>query len=186
MTKVTLSPESEELILTAAADVFASKGFKRGTVRDIAAACDMSLGAVASLGAKEQLLVRVVERQIAQLQSMTHSVEAAGKSAYEVIMGALGQFFGFFTDLWPLSQEYAAVLASGRCQSQLFPRMADSLVADFTAWLEADGYDEAGSLARSVYVAYVGSLFLWATQGFEARDVCFKQLDEAAREILVK
>ena len=185
MAKVTIRPESEELILGAAYEVFHEVGFKRGTVRDIAARANMSVGSVASVGSKEQLLVRLLEVKIAEIQAEMRAEPLAGDPV-DAVLGMMRHFFDFFWQEWPLSREYAAIIASGRYDSRVFPDLAEAQVDDFVAVLTAAGMDaeEARRRARVVYINYVGCLYLWSAQGEDAREFSFKLLEEAVPPVL--
>lgn len=183
MAKVTVGPDAEQRILRAAETVFKEQGFKRGTVRQISEACGLSIGAVATVGAKEQLLVRVVERKIAALHPAPSSRESHTTSAADAICKQLEGFFDFFEGEWALAREYASVLATGRYESDVFPALADELVVEFSDQLQKGEGDPRSTrvVAQSIYLAYLGSLYLWTVQGIDARPACERHLHAAVR-----
>lgn len=64
------SGESRELILAAAAELFAGKGFRQTTFADVAERSGISRGSIPwHFGSKEGLLLAVLERSVDQLQA---------------------------------------------------------------------------------------------------------------------
>lgn len=64
------SGESRELILTAAGELFAEKGFRQTTFADVAERSGISRGSIPwHFGSKEGLLLAVLERSVEQLQA---------------------------------------------------------------------------------------------------------------------
>lgn len=183
MATVTVGPEARERILSTAETVFREQGFKRGTVRRISEACGLSVGAVASVGTKEQLLVCVVERKIAALPPASPSRGSRVPSPADAICQRLEEFFDFFEGEWALAREYASVLATGRYESDVFPALADELVEELSDQLQNGAGDPHSTrvVAQSIYLSYLGSLYLWTVQGVDARPSCERRLHEAVR-----
>lgn len=80
--------QTRELLLDAAAAVFARRGYHEASVEEIAAEAGFSTGAVYSnFSGKEELFLaladREVEKQIAEIQAVAESVEAGGEAAAE-------------------------------------------------------------------------------------------------------
>lgn len=65
--------QTEEKIISAAADLFLDLGFKKTTVRAIAKRAEVSVGRVMSAGDKDILLVKCYDRWIGRLQSGTYT-----------------------------------------------------------------------------------------------------------------
>src|SRR5699024_8167968 len=65
--------QTEGRVIAAAADLFLEHGCRATTVRGIAKAAEVSVGRVMSVGDKDEIRVRCVDRWIGQLQDGTHS-----------------------------------------------------------------------------------------------------------------
>ena len=67
------STESRELILTAAAELFAAKGYRQTTFADVAERSGISRGSIPwHFGSKEGLLLAVLERSVDLVLSLIH------------------------------------------------------------------------------------------------------------------
>jgi len=80
--------QTRELLLDAAAMVFARRGYHEASVEEIASEAGFSTGAVYSnFSGKEELFLaladREVEKQIAEIQAVAEGVEAGGEAAVE-------------------------------------------------------------------------------------------------------
>lgn len=80
--------QTRELLLDAAATVFARRGYHEASVEEIASEAGFSTGAVYSnFAGKEELFLaladREVEKQVAEVHAVAESVEAGGEAAAE-------------------------------------------------------------------------------------------------------
>ena len=80
--------QTRELLLDAAAMVFARRGYHEASVEEIASEAGFSTGAVYSnFSGKEELFLaladREVEKQVAEIRAVAESVEAGGEAAAE-------------------------------------------------------------------------------------------------------
>jgi len=80
--------QTRELLLDAAAMVFARRGYHEASVEEIASEAGFSTGAVYSnFAGKEELFLaladREVEKQVAEIHAVAESVEAGGEAAAE-------------------------------------------------------------------------------------------------------
>jgi AcrR family transcriptional regulator len=80
--------QTRELLLDAAAMVFARRGYHEASVEEIASEAGFSTGAVYSnFSGKEELFLaladREVEKQVAEIHAVAESVEAGGEAAAE-------------------------------------------------------------------------------------------------------
>ncbi|MEW9552329.1 TetR/AcrR family transcriptional regulator [Nonomuraea sp. NPDC050783] len=78
------SNESRELILNAAAELFAEKGYRQTTFHDVAHRSGISRGSIPwHFGSKEGLLLAVLERSVAGLRDGLAAVPAPGAGSGE-------------------------------------------------------------------------------------------------------
>jgi TetR/AcrR family acrAB operon transcriptional repressor len=72
-----MTQESRKLLVTAAAELFAERGYRQTTFEDIATRSGVSRGSIPwHFGNKEGLLAAVVEHVVAQLQTDAHPLES--------------------------------------------------------------------------------------------------------------
>ncbi|RSN08390.1 TetR family transcriptional regulator [Nonomuraea sp. WAC 01424] len=87
------SNESRELILNAAAELFAEKGYRQTTFIDVANRSGISRGSIPwHFGSKEGLLLAVLERSVAMVRDNLAAAPQAGEPDFEQIdlgVGAL-------------------------------------------------------------------------------------------------
>jgi AcrR family transcriptional regulator len=82
--------QTRELLLDAAAMVFARRGYHEASVEEIASEAGFSTGAVYSnFSGKEELFLaladREVEKQVAEIHAVAEGVEAGGEAAVEAV-----------------------------------------------------------------------------------------------------
>ncbi len=88
LTRSERQEQTRELLLDAAATVFARRGYHEASVEEIASEAGFSTGAVYSnFTGKEELFLaladREVEKQVAEIRDVAESVEAGGEAAAE-------------------------------------------------------------------------------------------------------
>ncbi|MGA5566673.1 TetR/AcrR family transcriptional regulator [Streptomyces platensis] len=82
------SHESSELILRAAAELFAAKGYRQTTFADVAERSGISRGSIPwHFGSKEGLLLAVLERSVDQIRAGLAEEPAVGTEPAEVAAG---------------------------------------------------------------------------------------------------
>ncbi len=162
--------ETQEKVLLAAEELFAARGFKGTTIRDISHQTGMSVGAVMSVGDKSALLVTIFDRKIGKIHAhrredvtATHETE----DPVDRIMNLILPFVEVFTEHPDLSREYGAVLMGGSHASAVFDDLGGHLLAEIETAVVAAGVTgpEAAVSARTIYLSYLGLIFVWAGRG---------------------
>lgn len=161
--------ETETRVLRAAGELFRAHGFANTTIRDIAAACGVSAGTVASVGEKDALLVASFDRLIERIhEDRSRSGGSPERSAVEQILMLLDPFVEIFAADVGLARAYGSVLVAGERDSVVFSELANALIREIEAALlrSAHGMDAqtAWPLAESIYFAYIGRLFSWPSR----------------------
>ncbi|WP_169721446.1 TetR/AcrR family transcriptional regulator [Brevibacterium album] len=153
------------MILRAAGELFAEKGFTAATVRGIAARAGVSAGRVMAVGDKERLLVLTVEAEVQRIHEEAESrALGRGGTASTEVCALVRPFVELFTSDPPLAREYGAVLMRGRTRAAIFEGLSARLEAEIEEVLRrrAAGPSDAERVrrgARTVYLAYLGALF---------------------------
>jgi len=153
-------------VLSAASRQFYERGFTQTTIRDIAQAAGVSTGTVMLVGDKPALLVHAFDEQIARIHAERHDAHLPtgipAQGAAGQILGLLTPFLDLFTSRGDLARVYASILVEGRTDSTLFTDLAATLISEMAQVLRAGlAESKAVSLARSIYLAYIGTLFTW-------------------------
>jgi AcrR family transcriptional regulator len=83
------------------------------------------------------------------------------------VLAVVDPFLALFSDHLDLAREYGAVLMTGRHPGDVFGDLVPAFLARIEAALERspDGPSDPAAGARTIYLAYLGSLFAWAGQG---------------------
>lgn len=154
-------------VLDEAGRLFEDRGFAATTIRDIAAASDVSVGTVMAAGDKSALLVQMFDRAIAREHVRPRDDVQAWPDANAVdrMMGLVNPFVTMFTERQELARTYASILVSGTHASALFTKLAARLIEEMRDVLTRStgvGAERAVELAELAYAAYVGTLFAWA------------------------
>jgi len=167
--------ETHARVVAAASRLFLDRGYRATTVRDVAAAAGVSVGTVMTVGDKDALLVATFDALIGELQDgpgeeptrTGPSAQGTPDDAVEAVLAVVDPFLGLFATHLDLAREYGAVLMTGRHPGGVFGELVPTFLARIQAALEAapgGPRDPAGG-ARTVYLAYLGSLLAWAGQG---------------------
>lgn len=162
---------THEKVLKAAGDLFAKHGYRKATIRDIAAQSDVSVGSVMSVGDKATLLVTIFDRAIAAIHDQRATGDSRSRSEEDTAVDRVAQlvdpFLNMFAEQIDLSREYGAILMSGNHQSVLFDALGDALQSEIAAEAHAAGLDDSVTTgaAKTAYFAYLGTLFFWAARG---------------------
>lgn len=159
-------------VLAAAEHRFRTVGFTGTTVRDIAADCDVSIGTVIATGDKRSLLVQVFDSLISseQLGSEPGQGDSTARDTApeDALLSLVQPYIALFRSEPDLAREYASILVSGAHESILFGELSGRLISDFAEVLAREPRCSgplAGDLARTLYSAYVGTLFIWSATG---------------------
>ncbi|MFI6177470.1 TetR/AcrR family transcriptional regulator [Nonomuraea sp. NPDC051191] len=92
------SNESRELILNAAAELFAEKGYRQTTFHDVARRSGISRGSIPwHFGGKEGLLLAVLERSVARVRDGLAAVPETGDPGFEPFDQGVGALFALPT-----------------------------------------------------------------------------------------
>ncbi|YCK37600.1 TetR/AcrR family transcriptional regulator [Actinomadura sp. ATCC 39365] len=92
------SNESRELILNAAAELFAEKGYRQTTFHDVAARSGISRGSIPwHFGGKEGLLLAVLERSVARVRDGLANAPGAGEPDFGPFDQGVGAMFALPT-----------------------------------------------------------------------------------------
>jgi len=162
-----------EKVLSVAERLFSEYTFKGATVRQIAQAARVSVGTVMGVGDKSELLIQVFDRQIRRVheerQDFMWAQEYSDKELSERIIALLEPFVKTFTADPALSREYGAVLMKGAHSSTVFQELAEALIREITVVLYSAGFTGqlAENAARTIYLSYLGLLFVWAGSGHD-------------------
>lgn len=173
--------ETETRVLRAAGELFRAHGFANTTIRDIAAACGVSAGTVASVGEKDALLVASFDGLIERIhEDRSRSGGSPERSAVEQILMLLDPFVEIFAADVGLARAYGSVLVAGERDSVVFSELANALIREIEAALlrSAHGMDAqtARPLAESIYFAYIGRLFSWPSREAVTADALRRSL----------
>lgn len=166
--------ETVAKVLGTAGRLFRERGFAGTTVRDIAAASDVSVGTVISVGDKETLLVASFDQLIAAIHTeRARSSPTVDGGCAEQVAALFDPFVDAFADQPALARTYGSVLVAGETESVVFSDLAHTLTREIeTALLRSSsaGADTVPALAQSIYYAYIGCLFTWSTEDADAAD----------------
>lgn len=175
---------TREKVLAAASALFRQHGFTSTTVREIASEAGVSVGSVMGVGEKNDLLVAIFDEAIARVHDGRSSrPESAYPSAAPVdrIMDIVSPFVKIFAEHGELAREYAAVLTGGRHTSVVYQELAATLIHEISTVLAQSGFDaeEVPIAANTVYLAYIGALFVAAGVGMTD----YRGLDKQMRPV---
>lgn len=166
--------ETVQRVLDTAQRLFTERGFAAATIREIAAAAEVSVGTVMAVGDKDALLLAVFDRRIGAVHAARErpAPSVPGRSPARRIGELVAPFLDMYDDDLPLAREYGAVLARGTHRTQVFGALGEALTAEFTQILRESGLgDRAEAAGRAVYSAYLGLLLAAAARGTDARGV---------------
>ncbi|WP_214318354.1 TetR/AcrR family transcriptional regulator [Nonomuraea sediminis] len=147
------SRESRDLILAAAAELFAEKGYRQTTFADVAERSQISRGSIPwHFGSKEGLLLAVLEHSVEQLNDRMHE-DSAGLD--EMLDGAMGYL------RLPISKLFVTLLVEAlEPDSPIHDRyvaIQDALRERIRVWAEQRPLPE-GVTADALSVAVMGAL----------------------------
>lgn len=166
--------ETAAKVLRTAGRLFREKGFAGTTVRDIAAACDVSVGTVISVGDKETLLIASFDQLIAAIHTdRAHFNPARDGRCAEQVASLFDPFVDVFADQPVLARTYGAVLVASETDSVVFSELAHTLIREIEATLlhsSRAGAETIPALAQGIYYAYIGCLFTWSSTDADAAD----------------
>lgn len=163
-TRVEAKQTTDHQILMSARKLFTAKGYERTTIREIASAADVSVGRVMAFGDKASLLVGIFDEEI----SLVHTgrepkpmLKTPGGRIAELVR----PFLTLFASNENLARLYTSILISGSHTSTVFSVLADKLKVEFISEFVQAGMSkpQAGKAANTAYLAYLGTLFLWAS-----------------------
>lgn len=157
-------------VLASAQKLFRRDGFRRTTVRTIAADAGVSVGTVMGVGDKDALLLDCFDSWIADGHD-----RRAGPGRRLSPVERLGETIAPFVELFAadegLAREYAGVLVRGAHRPEVFAGLGLALRAEFEAVVRAVGVDDAPAVAEVLYLTYLGLLFATSSTGGPASDV---------------
>lgn len=166
--------ETSAKVLRTAGRLFRENGFASTTVRDIAAASDVSVGTVISVGDKESLLVASFDQHIAAIHTdRAQSGPPAEGGCAEQVAALFDPFVDVFADQPALARTYGAILVAGETGSVVFSELAHTLIHEIEATLlhsSRVGAETIPALAQGIYYAYIGCLFTWSSTDADAAD----------------
>lgn len=178
--------QTDGRILEAAAVRFAADGYRAATIRAIAAQAGVSVGRVMAVGDKETLLAAVYDRRIAAVhRSRADRPSDPDQSAPQRISELVAPFVELFADDQALARDYAAVLARGTVDSEIFGDLARTLLGEFEQVLAQAGAPDPAAGARALYFGYLGLLLSAAGVGGDLAQVQ-PQLAEITTTLLRK
>lgn len=157
-------------VLAAAEQLFRATGFDATTIRDIAALAQVSTGTVMTVGDKDSLLVAVYDEWISSVHRERQSdvIDNAGPLATgatpQAILNLFTPFVEHFARDPALSRAYAAIIVSGRADSQIFKQLRQALISEIEATLVRGGLEHKRA-ERGAYVIYFGYLGLLMSAG---------------------
>ncbi|GAA4842046.1 hypothetical protein GCM10023221_19970 [Luteimicrobium xylanilyticum] len=183
-TRQEMRAETHARVVAAASRLFLERGYRATTVRDVAAAAGVSVGTVMTVGDKDALLVATFDALIGELQDAPRPAPDAGSrdarpdDVTDAVLAVVDPFLSLFATHLDLAREYGAILMSGRHPGGVFGDLVPGFLARIQAALEhsPDHPSDPAAAARTIYLAYLGSLFAWAGGGTPNAD--------AAREAL--
>lgn len=152
-------------VMAAAGHLFRERGFAETTVRDIAAACDVSVGTVMAVGDKNVLLLGSFDQLIADIhEGRMHSARAGDDCAGQIV-GLFAPFVEAFANHPALARAYGSILVTGAYDSIVFTDLAQQLIQEIDATLRASDVENSRipALAQGIYFAYIGRLFTWSS-----------------------
>ena len=166
--------ETSSKVLRTAGRLFRENGFAGTTVRDIAAASDVSVGTVISVGDKETLLVASFDQLIAAIHAdRAQSSRTSDGGCAEQTAALFDPFVDVFADQPALARTYGAILVAGQTDSVVFSELAHTLMHEIEATLlhtSRAGAETIPALAQGIYYAYIGCLFTWSPTDADAAD----------------
>jgi AcrR family transcriptional regulator len=167
--------ETHARVVAAASRLFLERGYRATTVRDVAAAAGVSVGTVMTVGDKDALLVATFDALIGDLQDRAATAPTRGEPArpdapadvVEDVLAVVDPFLDLFASHLDLAREYGAVLMGGRHPGGVFGELVPAFLARVQGALERspDRPHDVAAGARTIYLAYLGSLLAWAGQG---------------------
>lgn len=180
--------ETETRVLRSAGELFRTRGFANTTIRDIAAACGVSAGTVASVGEKDALLVASFDRLIERIhEDHSRGGESPAESAVEQILVLLDPFVEIFAADVELARAYGSVLVAGERDSVVFSDLANALIREIEAALLRSALpvnaQSSRPLAESIYFAYIGRLFSWPSREAVTADALRRSLHRIVEAI---
>ena len=177
-----LRQATHEQVMAAAEELFGQRGFKRTTIRDIAEFAGVSVGTVMGVGDKNALLVAMFDRAISEMHQRPSATPQesdadASKAPLEEIMGTIQPFLSLFAAHMDLARDYGAILMSGNHTSVVFDELAGTLTTEIERILEESGLLSAHVpvAAKTIYLAYLGTIFAWAGSGSSGQHRTFTQ-----------
>lgn len=154
-------------VLQAAWGHFETAGYEKTTIRDIAAAANVSVGSVMAVGDKASLLVQTFDAMIAAEHQGNDRAAATGDNCAERCRSLVTPFVTLFATHAPLARHYGAILLAGNHHSRIFTDLAAMLQREFRAAVNACGCAPtplaAHQRTKAFYFAYLGALFSWAS-----------------------
>ncbi len=176
--------ETVARVLDSAGGLFRTKGFAETTIRDIAAACGVSIGTVISVGDKNALLLASFDRLIAGIHDERRGrIAVSVGSRVDRVAALFDPFIELFTSDAALARAYASVLVAGTHDSVVFTELSRTLIGEIEATLrdvESSDHRRISSTAESLYFAYIGRLFTWSS----ADDGDVAELTQSLRRIV--
>ena len=160
------SSRSRELILRAAAELFAQRGYRQTTFVDIAERSGISRGSIPwHFGSKEGLLLAVLEKSLDALnERFAKALDLSAESGLEVFMVGLGDLFTS-----PTARLFVTLLAEaqepGAAIHAQYVALHDALRGLCRRWLERFAPDRAASspgLATAIIGAGIGIRLQWS------------------------
>ena len=185
-----LARKTRKNVTDTAAALFLKRGFKATTIRSIASTAGVSVGTVIGVGGKSSLLVLTFDTAIAEIHNARSDRAAKGEGRSSDPPRAILELFAPFLDAFArnleLAREYAAVLVSGQHESVIFTRLAEALREEITEVLAEAGVDrtELAERAMAIYLAYIGTIFVWAASGSSDNTQMIADLRSAITQLL--
>ncbi|HMR49752.1 MAG TPA: TetR/AcrR family transcriptional regulator [Arachnia sp.] len=155
-------------VIDGAGELFRRKGFADTTIRDIAAACNVSIGTVMSVGDKNALLIASFDRLIQSIHDeRCVGTATSGGNCVDRVAALFDPFVDLFTGDAGLARAYASVLIAGAHDSIAFTELSNALIEEIEATLQdttgADSH-QITPVAEGLYFAYIGRLFTWSSR----------------------
>lgn len=118
-------------VLRTAGQFFRENGFASTTVRDIAAASEVSVGTVISVGDKESLLVASFDQRIAAIHTdRAQSGPPSDGGCAEQVAALFDPFVHVFAEQPALARTYGSTLVAGETDSVVFSDLARTLIRE--------------------------------------------------------